>query len=184
MKNVTSVPKITLGISLLFLGMLLFLGGKVSPSSQSISFESEPVKVEKLSSDEVDDAKIPKRIIIPRLSLDLEVKKADIVNGYWEVFPDTAAWGSGSGIPGEKGNQIIFAHAREGLFLPLQSIKVGVKLYILSDLGWFQYEVREIKEVYPNQIEVIAPTEDETLTLYTCSGFSDSKRLIVIAKRV
>jgi len=28
------------------------------------------------------------------------------------------------------------------------------------------------------------PTPDETLTLYTCSGFADSKRLIVTAKRL
>ena len=49
---------------------------------------------------------------------------------------------------------------------------------------WFNYTVSEIKEVIPSQIEVIAPTPDETLTLYTCSGFGDSMRLIVIAKRV
>ena len=59
MKNKTSVPRITLGISLLFLGILLFIGRKTTPVSQSVSFESEPVKVEKLSSEEVDDAKIP-----------------------------------------------------------------------------------------------------------------------------
>ena len=184
MKNKTSVPRITLGISLLFLGILLFIGRKTTPVSQSVSFESEPVKVEKLSSEEVDDAKIPERIMIPQLSLDLEVKKANIVNGYWEVFEDKAGWGMGSGIPGQVGNQVIFAHAREGLFLPLQSIKEGTKLYVLTKNGWFGYEVRDIKEVYPNQIEVIGETADETLTLYTCSGFADSKRLIVIAKRI
>ena len=50
--------------------------------------------------------------------------------------------------------------------------------------SWYSYEVVDIKEVYPNQTEVIEETDDETLTLYTCSGFADSKRLIVVAKRV
>ena len=42
----------------------------------------------------------------------------------------------------------------------------------------------EIKLAYPNEVEVIAPTEDETLTLYTCSGFNDEKRLVVVGKRI
>ena len=48
----------------------------------------------------------------------------------------------------------------------------------------YTYEVKEIKQVYPKELEVIAATTDETLTLYTCSGFNDTKRLIVIAKRI
>ena len=58
-------------------------------------------------------------------------------------------------------------------------------LYLdLSQKDWFTYEVKEIKEVFPNQVEVIAPTPDEPLTLYTCSGYKDQKRLIVISKRI
>lgn len=90
--------------------------------------------------------------------------------------------GDGSGIPGKEGNQVVFAHAREGLFLPLRSIESGEAIYVFTASKWYRYIVKEIKEVLPTQIEVIAPTEDETLTLYTCSGFSDSKRLIVVAK--
>ena len=55
---------------------------------------------------------------------------------------------------------------------------------ILTKEKWYEYEIKEIKEVLPSQTETIAPTKEETLTLYTCSGFSDSKRLIVIAKRI
>lgn len=41
----------------------------------------------------------------------------------------------------------------------------------------------DTKEVLPESVEVVAPTTDETLTLYTCTGFADQKRLIVTAKR-
>ena len=180
--NSTSHSKLALGLSLVIVGIIVILGRDKLPAIYSTSFESEPVKIEGLSIGELEEDKVPKRIVIPQISTDLEVKKSNIVGGYWEVFEDTAGWGIGSGYPGEPGNQVIFAHARDSLFLPLRSIKVGTKVYILTDSDWYKYEVKEIKEVYPNQVEVIAPTEDETLTLYTCSGFVDAKRLIVIAK--
>lgn len=149
----------------------------------SISFESEPIEI-KLAPSDVDEESIPEKIVIPQLGIDLAVDKAEIVGGFWKVFEDRAGWGEGSGVPGKPGNQVIFAHAKEGLFLQLQSIKVGESIYVFTKSGWYNYEVREIKKVYPSQTEVITETDDETLTLYTCSGFRDSKRLIVIAKRV
>lgn len=169
---------------LISLGLMLILAKNNSAAFLSSDFQQEPVKVEGFTQTKYDAKKLPKKIIIPLLSIDLLVKPARIINGYWEVFPDSAAWGETSGYPGEKGNQVIFAHARPGLFLPLRSIKLESKIYVLSDEKWYGYRVTEIKEVYPNQLEVISPTDDETLTLYTCSGFADAKRLIVVAKRV
>jgi sortase A len=118
------------------------------------------------------------------LGIDLEVERSAIVDGYWKVYEDKAGWGEGSGYPGQIGNQVIFAHARKGLFLPLQSIKVGENIYVLTDTSWFVYEVYERKEVNPNQTEVIEPTDEEILTLYTCSGYEDSNRLIVKARPI
>lgn len=160
------------------------MAGQLTNRSQNktYTFANEPVEIKGLSEKEAV-GELPKRIIIPDLSINLEVRKAEIISGFWEVFSDGAAWGSGSGLPGEAGNQVIFAHAREGLFLPLKNIKTDMAIYVLTDDNWYGYKVKEIKEVYPDQIEVISPTEDETLTLYTCSGFKDSKRLIVVAKR-
>ena len=182
-KTSSRSSKLTLGISLLVLGLLLLFSKNKSETNPSSTFKSEPIIVEDFNQEVYDDAKLPKKIIIPSVSIDVEVKKAQIIAGFWEVFSESAGWGMGSGIPGEIGNQVIFAHAREGLFLPLQSIKVGSRIYLLTEEKWFTYEVHEIKEVYPRQTEVIRPTDEETLTLYTCSGFRDSKRLIVLAKR-
>lgn len=181
-KKEDNIKKLWLGITLLILGAILIFGQpKIYPVNSDYSFANEPVKVEGFKKS--DPAVLPERIMVPALGVDLPVKEAKIINGYWEVFSDTAAWGKDSGVPGEVGNQVIFAHAREGLFLPLKDVTTGMRVYVLTDQNWYQYEVEEIKEVLPNQVEVIAPTEDETLTLYTCSGFRDSKRLIVTAKR-
>jgi sortase A len=187
-----SKSKIGLALGLIGLGLLLVFGSQNTPLNGKIdSFENEPVSIQGFLASDYDETKIPKRILIPELSIDLEVEKAEIVGGYWKVFPDKAGWGGGSGLPGEPGNQVIFAHAQEGLFLPLKNVEEAMKVYVINNPddeddneNVYEYQVVGIKEVFPNQLEVIEPTEDETLTLYTCSGFNDSNRLIVTAKRI
>ena len=148
------------------------------------TFKSEPVEVQGFS-EVIDDKKdIPLQISIAELFIELPVRRAEVIDGYWEVFEDSAGWGSGSGVPGEKGNQVIFAHARDGLFLPLLYVEKGMEITVSTETETYVYEIIEIKEVYPNQVEVIQPTNTEILTLYTCSGFQDKKRLIVTAKRI
>src|SRR3989304_6118979 len=206
-KKKKNLSKLGLGIALVVLGAILISGrNQIASNIFSTSFADEPVEIVGFENFEADDAKLPKRIIIPELSIDLSVKKAQIKGGYWEVFSDAAGWGEGSGLPDEAGNQVIFAHARKNLFLPLREVKAGTRIYVMNESqlslstlpsevasafqnkgaenirtsSWYSYEVVDIKEVYPNQTEVIEPTDDETLTLYTCSGFADSKRLIVV----
>jgi LPXTG-site transpeptidase (sortase) family protein len=181
-KNISS--NLSLGVSLMLLGLLLFIGRINTKETLSSSFQNEPVTINDINLDSQEEGDEPKRIIIPSVEIDLPVNKSKIIDGYWEVFENSAGWGEGSGFPDQLGNQVIFAHAKENLFLPLQSIKVDDKIYILTQENHYSYQVKEIKEVYPNQTEVIASTEDETLTLYTCSGYSDSKRLIIVAKRI
>ncbi len=123
----------------------------------------------------------PVRIIIPKLNLDLPVVVAPVVGGYWQLSDTSASYGVGSAHPGEVGNMVIFAHAREGLFLPLREVKKEELVYILSADKWYRYKVSDIKFVDPSQVEVIKPTSNEQVTLFTCSGFLDSKRLVVTA---
>lgn len=183
--------KLGLALGLIVLGLILVMGKTEPNYSKDYTFEKEPVSIEGFNyNEETVEGKRPNRIVIPQLLVDLAVRKADVIDGYWEVFQDSAAWGVGSGFPGEAGNQVVFAHARKGLFLPLKNIKKGMRVYVFtgddqerSKLS-YAYEVSDIKEVLPSETEVIAPTDDETLTLYTCSGFNDTKRLIVVAKRV
>ena len=123
----------------------------------------------------------PVRILIPKADIDLSVVNAKIINGYWELSETTASYGLGSGIPGQKGNIVVFAHARQGLFYNLKDVKLNDTIYIFTKDKWYRYKVNKITAVYPNQTDVIQPTKNETLTLYTCTGFDDQKRLIVQA---
>jgi LPXTG-site transpeptidase (sortase) family protein len=185
MKRIISLLKIFTAFVLLIIGALVIFSESRSESRiSSSSFSEEPIKVMEFSLENIPQEDKPKRIIIPSLKLDLEVKESEIVGGYWEVYENAAGWGKGSSPPGYQGNQVIFAHAKEGLFGNLDQVNLDDKVYVFNENRWYEYRVKELKEVYPGQTEVIKKTEDERLTLYTCSGFRDEKRLIIVAERL
>jgi LPXTG-site transpeptidase (sortase) family protein len=183
MNKIANRSKFIASVILLSLGIITVLFWD-SGETLNGSFTSEPIIASGLKAETTLTGHAPQRILIADLNIDLYVKPARVINGFWEVFPDSAGWGEGSGIPGKTGNQIIFAHARENLFLKLGEARPGMKIVVTNDIGIYEYLVNKITEVYPSNTEVIAQTADETLTLYTCSGFDDSKRLIVSAHRV
>lgn len=195
------------GIILIIIGVLVISAPtifsrlnkiKTTPSQTSVVYqnqtgvknptisEKEPIKISKDLTKKIDSTgeEVPAKIIIPRLNIDLPVIEAKVVDGYWELSENTASFGLGSAFLGDAGNSVIFAHARDHLFGPLKRIIPKDKIYVLSKKHYFNYEVTEIKTVYPNQVEVVGPSTDERLTLFTCSGFFDSQRLIVVAKRI
>lgn len=180
-KILQSAALLTIGITLVVLSAMIRAS---KPAVQlSTSFTQEPVKIDsRLITG--PSSNTPERIIIPQTKIDIPISVSPIINGYWKVYEDRAGYGIGSGIPGESGNVVIFAHAREGLFLPLKEIKTGDLVYLLTSGSYLSYKVKNIKEVLPNQTEVISPTLNQTLTLYTCSGFLDKERLIVIAEPI
>jgi LPXTG-site transpeptidase (sortase) family protein len=203
LKRTLRMQSRTLGNILMFSGVFLMAVSSAIPKFQyinvqsqepvqgdvpleqiAISIDSDTIQVDqKLLNAKKDSKTYPLRVVIPSLQIDVRLEPAKVVNGKWEVFEKTGSYGIGSGVPGEAGNSVVFAHARDGLFLPLKSVKEGAIIYVFTNDKWYTYKAQEIKEVLPHDVSVIAPTEDETLTLYTCTGFADSKRLIVTAKR-
>lgn len=143
------------------------------PITADTSFTATPVTAPK-----------PVQILIPSVNIDLPVTSSALRNGYWVTSETTASFGEGSSPPGEGSNTVIFAHAREGLFLPLREVKQGQSVYVFTTNRYFRYEIISIAEVAPTETYTIKPTEDERLTLFTCSGFLDSKRLVVTAKPI
>jgi LPXTG-site transpeptidase (sortase) family protein len=171
------------GLILVLLALLVLTYKHPAPIPVE-NVENNPIVInsELLESKETDN--IPVRVVIPNSDVDLSVTPSEILNGYWELSETTASYGLGSGTPGKRGNTVIFAHAREGLFYNLKDVKEGDIIYVFTKNKWYRYKVNKITEVYPNQTEVIQPTKEETLTLYTCTGFNDEKRLIVTAKPI
>ncbi len=181
MKNIIGADNIrtAAGIAFVVLGTF-FLYRMPVPNQNSDSLKKEPISASAEFKKTNGDS-IISRIIIPGVDIDLSVKPSKIVGGYWETSDINASHGEGSVNPGENGNVVVFAHAREGLFYNLKDTKKDDTIYVLTKKGGYRYKVSEIKTVYPNNIETVAPTDQEVLTLFTCSGFFDEKRLIVKA---
>jgi len=123
----------------------------------------------------------PERIIISTAGIDLPVITAEIAFNTWEVSETTASYGKGSTVPGNIGNSVIFAHARQGLFGALDQVKPGDQIHVFTKYDWFVYTVTELMVVLPEDTDVIKKRERSELTLFTCTGVNDSHRLVVKA---
>lgn len=164
--------------ALFILLSIVFLYGVPLPAKK---VNKEPISIDSKLFLKKDKKQEAVRIIIPRININLPIVEAPVVDGYWQLSENFASHGQGSANPGEKGNTVIFAHARVNLFYNLRDAQKEDLIYIFTKDKWRAYKVQEITTVFPSQVEVIKPTSNETLTLYTCSGFYDEKRLIVRA---
>jgi sortase A len=89
-------------------------------------------------------------------------------------------------LPGERGNVALAAH-RDTHFRALREIEVGDRIRIHSWEGETEYEVTATQIVLPQDVSVLAPTADHTLTLITCYPFGyigrAPKRFVVQARQ-
>ena len=120
---------------------------------------------------------------VPRLGLTTAVVEGDDAASLEYSaghLPDTP-W------PWQSGNSAIAAH-RDGRFRALRHIKVGDDLRLRTARGDFNYKVRELSIVVPEDVTVLAAREPASLTLITCYPFSyvgsAPKRFVVRAERV
>lgn len=125
------------------------------------------------------------RIKIDKVKLDLAVEPAIINNGIWPVVEKNASHWANSANPGEKGNIVIYGHNRNNVFGPIRWLNLGDKIELTDKQGQiYEYKISETVTVKPDEIQYVEPTATETLTLYTCTGWWDSQRYIVIAKPI
>ena len=90
----------------------------------------------------------------------------------------------GTALPGEHGNAAFAAH-RDTFFAPLKSVRKGDDVLVTTPGGVFRYAVTSTRVVEPNDVSVLDPRPDTTLTLVTCYPFdylgSAPQRFIVHA---
>lgn len=94
---------------------------------------------------------------------------------------------SETALPGESGNVVLTAH-RDRFFRPLRSIQPGDAITIKTLDGDFEYQVASTEVVLPSDVQVLQPSNENTLTLVTCFPFyyvgAAPKRFIVHARQI
>lgn len=122
----------------------------------------------------------PVRLTIQSAGIDVPVKKAENYqfSDHEAIFINTSqAIGTG--------NSVIYAHNWHSLFGKLGKAKVGETITVfLTDGRQYQYQVTQIHTVSPQTLAILKPTTDSRLTLFTCTGFLDKDRLVVVAKQI
>ncbi|MDQ3239317.1 MAG: sortase [bacterium] len=134
---------------------------------------------------EVNDAGKLKRLVIPSLSLGLPIIRVPIENGTWEVFEGVANFAEAtSEFNGLAGNSVLYGHNKPDAFRPISGLKAKDLVNVQTTKYQFTYEVYELVSVVPNNMDIVQPGSEKQLTLLTCNGKFDEKRLAVKSRLV
>lgn len=121
----------------------------------------------------------PSKITIPSLSIALPIAPAQIQNNQWTLYEDKVSWLVTSKTPGN-GNVILFAHNWDSLLGKLNKIKTGQEIIVEAAGQTHIYLVQEVIQINPADTDAIISSKNQ-LTIYTCEGSFDEKRLVVRA---
>jgi sortase A len=92
----------------------------------------------------------------------------------------------GTVLPGQRGNTGLAGH-RDTFFRPLRMILQNDLITVTTLRGEYRYRVVSTRVVGPEEVSVLGPTANETLTLVTCHPFNfvgaAPNRFIVFAER-
>lgn len=125
---------------------------------------------------------MPVQISISPVHIHIPVFPAAIHNNTWDTTTQGASYLLSSPVPGDTGNSIIYAHNWTSLFGNLVEVKPGEKVQIkYADTTIKTFTIAYTSVVSPSEIQILAPSHDARITLYTCTGFLDSQRFVAVA---
>lgn len=123
------------------------------------------------------------RLDIPRLDVSVVVMPGDDE----ATLSKAVGHLSDTPLPWNGGNTALAGH-RDTFFRPLERVKPGDEIHLDTARGRFIYRVRRTVIVEPEDLWVLDPSANPTLTLITCYPFKyvgqAPKRFIVQADRV
>lgn len=126
--------------------------------------------------------KTPTMLEIPSLHLTLPIIQSKVTGHIWETTDKGVSYAASTPIPGEKGNSIIYGHNFTNILGSLPNIAPHAKIIIVfSDHTKEMFTVDKAATVSPDNTEVLEASSTPVLTIYTCTGFLDSKRFVVRA---
>lgn len=183
-RNNLSLPEIFYPAILIFLGIAIVFWASFKSAflpSKSISHKTSDLSY----SNTVRSQAKPAKLYVPRLSRILYIADGEVVDNRWTISQTGVSYLTGSAIPGSIGNSVLYGHNRKDILGGLPKVSNSDLIYVVMENGEFaKYEVFETKEIKPTQVEILVSTSDTRLTIYTCSGFLDQARFVVVARLV
>ncbi len=161
----------------LILGVILFVFGGVNYYRVRVLSFTKPPEATTIKGE------MPVQVTIPSVGIDLPLGTGEIKNGVWTISYDKPTFLASSARPGAGGNTVIYGHNKKVLFGNLPYLSLGQKIFIKTADGTVHaYEAYWKDFVPPDRVDLVAPTNKEELTIYTCWGLFDSTRAVIKAK--
>lgn len=129
--------------------------------------------------------KHPYQLVIPSIGVDMEIIFGDDMDAAWKK----GTWHiPGSGTPDSPNgykNIVLSAHrflytSGPQTFYFLDTLKAGDDIYVYWDNSPYHFVVDSQKIVQPNEVEILADTPEQILTLFTCHPVWSTKQRLVI----
>lgn len=129
---------------------------------------------------------VPKdnRLVIPKIGVDYEIVEGpdekSLKRGIWRI-PQTST-------PDKGGNTVLTGHRFRYLSGPktlylLDQMEVGDIIIVYWKGEEYDYKVVERRIVNPDAVEILDPTPEPLLTIFTCTPlFSTKQRLVLFAR--
>ncbi len=175
-------------LSLLGLSPAVFRASLVPDVVLTPSGTGEPVIAEK--------GELPIGIEIPSIGVKANVsnpRSTDIAVLDQELLAGAVRY-PGTGIPGERGNVLLFGHSSQlpivhnqafKAFNDIQNLKEGEPIYVVGPTKVYVYAVEKVEEANTNTDAISLDVNGSRLTLATCNNFGTKEdRFIVTAKLV
>ncbi|MFC1649503.1 sortase [Patescibacteria group bacterium] len=123
----------------------------------------------------------PERVHVPSVNINVEVGVGNYNqdNETWNVSENIANFATITDLPNTTGgNTVIYGHNSSNIFKHLDDINIDDKAVLYTDNGHvFEYRLAEIVELDPTDVSILEPTEHPRLTLLTCKGLLNEKRV-------
>lgn len=179
-KSFQKVKKLSLRTKLFFVLGSLFLvtsvGWNLNQTIQLTFFTPKVAPIQKTQS-------VPIQIIVDKVGINLPIAETAITNGVWQIAPNAVSHLNISARPGENGPIILYDHNTDDKFGPIRWLSTKDTIQIkTADGKSHTYKITQMMTVAPDKMEIFTQQRDESLILYTCDGFADLERFVIIAK--
>ncbi len=134
------------------------------------------------------------RIQAPAIHLDAKVVESPIVDGQWQIPKFAAGHLQGTAQPLQGSNVVLAGHVESissgNVFANIGRLRRGDVIRLYTRAAVVTYRVDTVEVVANDDLQVVAPTPHEVVTLITCTGswlplqHDYSERTVVIASRV
>lgn len=126
---------------------------------------------------------LPSQLVMPDVRIDLPIIPARLEDQQWQLN-NTGVSLLQSPLLSDKHGLILYGHNWSSLLGSLHQTKIGQKFSLVySDGNIEHYVIQSILTVSPDRLDVLDLAKEDALIIYTCTGFLDTQRLVVIAHR-